>query len=280
MGWTSARTEATLPLTLRERGKSALPMPTWIQIALRSSGRPVLMVVCLGTFLAILGPFGSDDLGWPRVWLYWVGFIALGGIVGFGLGHVLPKLLPQLPDWSVYVIVAATVSVPVTFSVVWVNSGFDSSIEAPAAFRVYLLVLVISGFATSVVYVVDRLTGVRGHESKSVSSETPAQAGRALLDKLPVHLRHASLLSLSSEDHYLRVRTDRGEALILMRLSDAVAACEALDGARTHRSWWVARAAVKDATKGDGRGTLVLSDGTEAPVSRTYYPKLKEAGWF
>ena len=255
-------------------------MPTWIQKLFQAVGRPVLMVLCLGTFLAILGPFGSDDLGWPRVWLYWVGFIALGGMVGFGLGHILPKLLPQLPDWSIYVIVAATVSVPVTISVVWVNSGFAPSIEVPAAFRVYLFVLVISGFATSVVYVIDRLTGVRGHAGPDFVETSEASASRALLDKLPLNLRQAAIHSLSSEDHYLRVRTDQGEALILMRLSDAVAACEALDGARTHRSWWVARTAVKDAIKGDGRGTLVLRDGTEAPVSRTYYPALREAGWF
>ena len=85
---------------------------------------------------------------------------------------------------------------------------------------------------------------------------------------------------MSAEDHYLRVRTDRGEALILMRLSDAVAACDGLDGARTHRSWWVARDAVEDIRKSDGRGVLVLKDGVEAPVSRTYYPALRDAGWF
>jgi DNA-binding LytR/AlgR family response regulator len=85
---------------------------------------------------------------------------------------------------------------------------------------------------------------------------------------------------MTAEDHYLRIRTESGEALILMRLSDAVAACDALEGARTHRSWWVARAAVTEVRKGDGRGVLILRDGLEAPVSRTYYPALREAGWF
>ena len=59
-----------------------------------------------------------------------------------------------------------------------------------------------------------------------------------------------------------------------------MAACEALEGARTHRSWWVAREAVVEARKGDGRGVLILKDEIEAPVSRTYYSALRETGWF
>jgi DNA-binding LytR/AlgR family response regulator len=118
----------------------------------------------------------------------------------------------------------------------------------------------------------------RLRERRGLTAEP--RPSRALLDRLPPRLRRARLLALESEDHYLRVRTEAGDALILMRLRDAIAAVEALDGARTHRSWWVARDAVVDARKGDGRGTLVLADGTEAPVSRTYYPALREAGWF
>lgn len=65
-----------------------------------------------------------------------------------------------------------------------------------------------------------------------------------------------------------------------MRLSDAIGAVEALEGAQTHRSWWVAKDAVTDVKKGDGRAVLILEGGVEAPVSRTYYPKLRSAGWF
>jgi DNA-binding LytR/AlgR family response regulator len=65
-----------------------------------------------------------------------------------------------------------------------------------------------------------------------------------------------------------------------MRLGDAIAAVETLDGAQTHRSWWVARPAVASVSRGDGRAVLTLSNGVEAPVSRTYAPKLREAGWY
>lgn len=240
-----------------------------------SMARPVLMVLGIGTFLAVLGPFGSYTFGWPMVWLYWTGFIALGGVIGYAVGHFMPLWLPQAPRWLVYVASAMVVSIPITAAVSWVNiMASDQGAPVNVAF-VYGLVLVISGFATSVVYVVDRLT-----ETAADTVTSPPQAGAALIDKLPVKLKTAQIRSMSAEDHYLRVRTDRGEALILMRLSDAVAACNGLDGARTHRSWWVARDAVEDIRKSDGRGVLVLKDGVEAPVSRTYYPALRDAGWF
>jgi DNA-binding LytR/AlgR family response regulator len=65
-----------------------------------------------------------------------------------------------------------------------------------------------------------------------------------------------------------------------MRLSDAVVELEGLEGARVHRSWWVARDAVTDARRGDGKATLTLENGVEAPVSRAYARALREAGWF
>ena len=100
------------------------------------------------------------------------------------------------------------------------------------------------------------------------------------LDRLPPRLRGATLHAVQAEDHYLRLHTDRGSDLILMRLSDAVAELEGLEGARTHRSWWVARDAVRGATRGDGRATLTLEGGVAAPVSRRYARALRAAGWY
>jgi len=65
-----------------------------------------------------------------------------------------------------------------------------------------------------------------------------------------------------------------------MRLGDALAELEGLEGAQTHRSWWVSRHAVVEARRADGRAVLKLKSGAEAPVSRTYARALREAGWF
>ena len=93
-------------------------------------------------------------------------------------------------------------------------------------------------------------------------------------------LRGAELYAVEAEDHYLRLHTSRGQDLILMRLSDAVAELEGIEGAQTHRSWWVAKTAVEGARRGDGRATLQVKSGIEAPVSRAYAKTLRAAGWF
>lgn len=65
-----------------------------------------------------------------------------------------------------------------------------------------------------------------------------------------------------------------------MRLSDAIAELEGLEGAQTHRSWWVARDAIVDVERGDGRAVLKLKSGIEVPVSRTHARLLRQATWW
>ncbi|MGH6957634.1 MAG: LytTR family DNA-binding domain-containing protein [Caulobacteraceae bacterium] len=100
------------------------------------------------------------------------------------------------------------------------------------------------------------------------------------LARLPERLRGAELLAVEAEDHYLRLHTDKGQDLILMRLADAIAELDGLEGAQTHRSWWVARGAVTTAERMEGRAVLTLKDGCEAPVSRGFAKGLRAAGWF
>ena len=77
----------------------------------------------------------------------------------------------------------------------------------------------------------------------------------------------------------MRVHTALGSELILLRMRDAVAELDGIDGAQVHRSWWVARDAVED-VKRDGRNLrLVLTGGLEAPVSRARVAELKDSGW-
>jgi DNA-binding LytR/AlgR family response regulator len=115
-----------------------------------------------------------------------------------------------------------------------------------------------------------------------IQTHAAPQAARPprFLERLPYRLRGAALYAVEAEDHYLRLHTSRGSDLILMRLSDAITELEGLEGARTHRSWWVAREAVQGADRKEARISLRLPDGLTAPVSRTFARDLREAGWF
>ena len=80
------------------------------------------------------------------------------------------------------------------------------------------------------------------------------------------------------EDHYLRVHGAYGSELILLRMRDAVQEVAPLIGAQVHRSWWVARSAVRE-THREGRGVrLVLTGGGEGRVLRAVGPGLGVEG--
>lgn len=99
----------------------------------------------------------------------------------------------------------------------------------------------------------------------------------ALLERVPMEKR-GPLVSISVEDHYVRVRTTKGEEMILMRLADAIREVGGTRGLQVHRSHWVALDQITAVTrKGDG-ALLRMCHGPDIPVSRANLPKLREAG--
>ena len=103
----------------------------------------------------------------------------------------------------------------------------------------------------------------------------PARVGfRALV---PLHLGD-ELISLSSEDHYVRVVTSRGNTLIRYRFSEALNEVRDLPGLQVHRSHWVSIAAITRVSPSGNGYKLVLRDLTEVPVSRTNIGLLRASG--
>jgi|LULE01.1.fsa_nt_gb hypothetical protein len=87
------------------------------------------------------------------------------------------------------------------------------------------------------------------------------------LRNLPENLGH-SIISISTQDHYLDVVTQDGSDRILKRMSDAIAELNGYPGMQIHRSHWVALDAIEDMER-DGRNVRVrLKNGEVLPVSR------------
>lgn len=106
----------------------------------------------------------------------------------------------------------------------------------------------------------------------------PSTASTDPRDRLPRHLGR-TVLCLQMEDHYVRVHTPDGSALVLTSLSQAIAGLGDREGAQTRRSWWVARGAVAGVVE-DGRNMrLTLVNGLEAPISRARLGALRAEGW-
>ena len=190
--------------------------------------------------------------------------------------------LPEPASWIAATLIA---TVPMSALVWWVGRiGRPFTLPSlEVALTMYGYVLVIGGMLTALFYFVDRRNGAEADRPAAPAPLEPPTAAAAptvrFLERVPRQLG-TEILALQMEDHYLRIHTRLGSDLILMRMRDAVAELNGLDGAQVHRSWWVARSAVQRAER-DGRNVrLVLDGGTQVPVARDAAAQLKTAGWF
>ena len=245
-------------------------------LGLASLGRSLVIAGAAGVFLALLGPFGTDTAPlWQRM-IYWVGLCAAGTGLGLTIAATMHVLFDPA-DRRSFVLALATALImtpPSTLVVWWVTArlfGWNVLSASPLGFAgPVLLICLAMNFVNAL-----------AHRSPPHTHASPAEgAPPRLLERMPAKLRGAELYAVSAEDHYLRLHTSKGSDLILLRLSDAIAELEGLEGAQTHRSWWVARSAVKGARPGDGRAMLELEGGVQAPVSRGFARALRAEGWY
>ena len=242
---------------------------------LRSKTRGFAVALAIGALLAVVGAFGTGEEPFGPRLVYWLTLMLAGAFIGAlvqdGLGE--RRWLEQRP-WLRVGVVSLIIAVLLTglvWAFTWAFFGRGAGFAGPLYF--FLPVLAVSAVVTAVSALGDRQPAVT---HQAAAGAPPAR----FLDRLPPKLRGGELFAVEAEDHYLRLHTSRGSDLVLMRLADAVAELEGLEGAQTHRSWWVAKSAVEDVRRGDGRAVLRLKNGVEAPVSRTYAKALRDSGWF
>jgi len=238
--------------------------------------RGLAVAVAGGVVLSITGAFETVNIPlWGRL-AYWVPVMIAGGL----WGHLCSGLVERYIDlderpWLTVVALTLIISGPLSVFV-WAATGlaFDGQLYPLS---------VLPNLVIPVLVITATITAINVFLSKSPVQTHAAPAGMAparFPDRLPPRLRGAAIRAVQAEDHYLRIHTERGSDLILMRLSDALAELEGLEGAQTHRSWWVARDAVRDVDRGDGRAVLTLDGGLKAPVSRRFAKALRAAGWY
>jgi hypothetical protein len=188
------------------------------------------------------------------------GAVLLGGVGAFGTGSAAPWTLYSY--WLVLMLAAALASSYMTEVLDARRLFADSLAKRAVALTLCLTVggtplvwlmaaLMLNGswraarmivLAPQVLLVAAALAGLQllleRRRTPLVVAEPGLTAARpALLRRLPGRLAGAELHAIEAEDHYLRFHTDKGSALLLMRLGDAMAGLEGLEGARTHRSW-------------------------------------------
>jgi DNA-binding LytR/AlgR family response regulator len=181
--------------------------------------------------------------------------------------RLLPSTSPGRRTATRIVAVAAASAVPMAFFVAWamgvVRPGRTFSLVQLLGLFPY--VALVQLLIVRIISPDDQMTVAASVEQPAAAPEYPPE----FISKLPAALRR-DILALEAEDHYVRVHTVHGSALILMRLADAAALIDPRLGLRVHRSWWVAKGGVRTLERTPGRAIARLVDDTAVPISRTH----------
>ena len=230
-------------------------------------------IAAASILLGLTGPFGTfAGLDLPARLAYWavtvvVTYLAATLLVGW-LAAAFP--VHGIPEPVAYGLYGAVVGVPVA-AIVW---GFNVAVFGFAGAIGFPLLLAYTVAIAAIVSAVVAMFHIRFAQA----TRPDARAARPrILDRLPPQLR-GELSHLSVQDHYVDVRTNRGGKLVLIRLADAIAEAEGVEGLQVHRSHWVAVGQVAATHRRDGKLVLTMRDGTEVPVSRTYASAARAAG--
>ena len=249
-----------------------LAMREW---RLAGKWRELISAVAFGALLGVMGPFGSQT-ALPTAVKY--SFWMILALAGFGAAAAAERLLPYTAlggsRMKRIVAVAVASAVPMTFIVAWAMGAVRpgrtfSPVQMLALFPYVALVQLI---IARIISPEDRVTAAAPVELPAKAPQYPIE----FLSKLPPALRR-DILALEAEDHYVRVHTLHGSALILMRLVDAAALIDPRLGLRVHRSWWVAKDGVRALERTSGRAIVRLIDDTAVPISRSYLPEARLA---
>ncbi len=256
----------------------------------------------IGIVLALMGPFGTFALPLGARVIDWQVFI-FGGYCVFRPVVTAGSLVAAqggMPRWLAIGLACMVAAMPVTVLVGWALGGMAwRGLTLGTLVEIYPDILLVGAAITLLQVMAGRVQAAdRPVPDPALPLEPPAARTVELtpgpertidavvkqvtqprfLARLPVGHRDG-LIAIESEDHYVRVHNRAGSTLVLLRLADAVAELEGIDGLRIHRSWWVARDAVAEVLRRDRAISLRLVNGIEAPVARNAVPALRTAGW-
>lgn len=231
----------------------------WLGLMTERTRVAIWLVV--SAICAFSGPYYSHEaFGAVGVYAFWAGSIALG----IGLAIAINLLMrSRFLNWHP---VARIALLSVFFG-------------APYGSYIYVIVLLFYPprwvAETTYLYTLIQASAIYAAVmlARHFLSKGSQPAAPALLERVQDRLGQ-DLIRVSSRDHYVEVTTAVGSELILMRFSDALNELADAEGLQVHRSQWVARNAVSDMVKTEGRVELRLSNGDLVPVSRSNRKKL------
>lgn len=243
----------------------------WAQ-ARRAVRQPLFAAsVLFAVILTVAGAFGTFRIVLPLRLMYWIllTFCAAGFLLAVNrfLGRT------SIRGWAGGVATVVVAAVPVAL----LSAAAGTVLLPGETFAWRFLEFYPGALVLNILLLaLWRLTKTRDVIVEVAATAMPADTVPPLIaSKLPPRIARSRLLAVEAQDHYLRVATRDGDALVYMRFSDALEALEQSDGIHVHRSWWVARTSIESMKFASGRGELTLVNGAVVPVSRRFASAVK-----
>ena len=235
-----------------------------------------------GLLFGVVGPYGSFIANpttrlfyWTM--LFWAGTILLWPSTIWGLRFGARRGFPLWFAGAIAVLVASLPMAGVAAFGCHIFWPVHASGIRPLEWYVMTIVITLPAVAVALWYEAGRpkLPQMASDLGFGTARRVPAPSkGTAF----PVHLVEAALC-LQMEDHHVRVHTIGRSHLHLAPLHAVAEELGDARGVQVHRSWWVARAAVRDWEE-DGRSVvLILTNGLRVPVARNRVAYIRALGW-
>ena len=232
------------------------------------------LVVGASALATIASPFGTSALDIGPRFLYFFGMISVGNAQWVLIVRTIHRVT-SIDPWPPIVCIIVSSTVFAGLMALEVNLVRGWLPGAPARSGVAPFFWLLGGM---LVFCLFGQLLVRFVAATATNPPQDAEGEVRFLKRIPNAIA-GDLLCLRTEDHYLRIHTTAGSDLILFRLKDALAELDGADGMQVHRSYWVARDAIEVIERKGRKTMLVLKDGQHVPVSESFKPAVRDAGW-
>ncbi|MDE0698742.1 MAG: LytTR family DNA-binding domain-containing protein [Boseongicola sp.] len=263
-----------MQLTLRQLRKNLSSPFFWMVL-----GAVILLASMAGPY------FTLERFSFPERVVYWGTTLTLSAILMTFLSvHAHRLAVSHAMHWSLVATLAGVAGVLPIVATVYLAEALVTGF-APGWFMSYrpaTLIAHVALSAVAVTLIVNAMIEFRERERANLPSG-PAAEGKPrattptlLQSRLPHHLGH-DIVSVKAQDHYVEVTTPKGSATVLMRLGDAIADLEPLNGLQVHRSWWINLSHVVETKRGPSGPELMLASDQTVPVGRSFRKAFREA---
>ncbi len=242
--------------------------------------RAFVIAMAISIIVWFAGPLGTlESMGFWFRFVFWTGLILASVPFAYMVRVHATRRLPNLPPFLLVLVISAGFSALYSPVVLFffLLSADVGVIHVIPMWKIWATTFL----AAATVYTVRMLLFSDAQEpAGKLSTERPSERQSdlpRLVRRMDDEVR-GRLVSISVRDHYVDIRTEAGFASLLLRFSDAIAETEGVDGAKVHRSHWVAWDAVEAVDRIGTNVVLRTKHGDTIPVSRAHRKKLETRG--